>query len=986
MTGLERAANELLQELFLQCDLWRRGFLVVEFPTPFWRRWRKSAIADTRGELKRERSVSSGPKQYGTIPGPDDKPLPLWIISQGERMQFQLLGDFRALDGDRPVHIRSMQVCALLVTLLLAPDQRADHQYIAARLWPTGGYDPTKIRSCCKKLRKYLPEVMPDSNGRRSCRVRVDRVDVDYFRFKDGLDLARVQRGANRVGTLRDALTEWRGEPLAGITDADLSEERQRLDRNWLEATVLLLDALLDVDDRRGFSDALRAAKRRWPANEWVLSCELQFLARISKPQRVRERLQEWTTVHGAPSVRLRRFVDGITRRTVTVPARPAVPRQLPAYRPTLAGRQAELDELSDVLLANKGTRARLAVVTGMAGIGKTQLAQHWAALAEEDFPDGTLYVDLNGYTANASPEEPAQILSQLLNDLDVKPRTLTVDGMSATYRTELARRRAIVLLDNARNVHQVRPLLPGTGSSVAIVTSRDRLMQMIVRERAHEIRLNPLRHDDAVALLTDVLGTERAQAGADHIAQIVKLCSGLPLALSVIAAKARSRPPEALGEITAALLKEQTRLDSLGQRSEELNVRAALGGSYDVLSPAAAELFTRLAIHPGPTISRRTISCLAEGTHALAVDELVEANLLDEPSVDRFSFHDLVRIFAAGRAAAMPHEEFDRVNFKILDFFLHNTWACDRRLAPERALPIGDPGDIAVVTPVTPREAMAWLHAEYSAITAAIRQAHARGDDRFTWLLSLALTTYQWRTHRYADAERYLMYAAAAAERIAGPGDQAMVHRMLAGSRRGLGELDQAKADLRRAISLSEAATDPLSAAHSRHTLGLLHRESGEPQSATELFESALSTYRRLGDRLGEAGALRGLGTVRYDLGDHEGALRRGAEALRLLLTTDDLNSQASTLMDLGRAYAASRDGLHALESFTGAVDRYAKLEYSRREASALLETSEVLNRLNRVEEARAALQGAADILRELDPAAADDAEARLAALPESP
>jgi tetratricopeptide (TPR) repeat protein len=907
------------------------------------------------------------------------------IILREESVQFQLLGDFRAFDGDRPVQIKSMQVRALLVTLLLAPEQRAHHGYIAARLWPKGGYDATKVRSCCRKLRGYLPDAMPESNERGYCSILLDRADVDYFRFQDGLELARIQGGADRVGTLRDALAEWRGEPLAEITDGNLSEERQRLDRDRLKATLLLLEALLEIDERRGFGDALRSARERWPTEERILGVELRFLVKISGPPRVRERLQEWTTNHGAPSIGLKRHVDHLTRRTVTTPARPGVPRQLPAHRASLAGRQAELDELSKAL-ADTPAGAGLTVVTGMAGVGKTQLAQHWAASVEDDFPDGTLYVDLNGYTAKGSPEEPAQILARVLNDLDVRPRTPTLDGMSTAYRTELARRKAIVLLDNARDVHQVRPLLPGTGSSVAIVTSRDRLMQMIVRERAHEIRLGPLGHDDAVALLTGVLGAARMQAGADHIGEIVELCGGLPLALSVVAAKARSRPPEALGEITAVLREERTRLDSLGHRSAELNVRVALGSSYGTLSPAAAELFARLAIHPGPTISRRAVVCLAEGTRAPAVDELIEANLLDEPAVDRFAFHDLVRIFAADRAAAMPREEHERVNRQMSDFLLHNTWACDRMLAPERALPIGDAGDIEVVAPAMPREAMAWLHAEYASITATIRQARARGDDRYTWLLSMALTTYQWRTHRYADAMRYLTYAAVAAERVAGLADQAMVHRMLAGSRRGLGDLDQAKADLRRAISLSEAAADPLSAAHSRHTLGLLHRESGEPQTAAELFESALSTYRRLGDLLGEAGALRGLGTVRFDLGDHEGALRCCQEALRLFLTTADLNSQASTLMDLGRMHAARRDGLRALESFAEAADRYGRLEYLRREASALLETSEVLNTLNRVEEASAVLRHAADLLRDLDPAAADEAEARLAALPESP
>ncbi|MFF5175607.1 ATP-binding protein [Micromonospora sp. NPDC000089] len=900
-------------------------------------------------------------------------------------MQFELLGDFHAFEGDRRIQIRSMQVRALLATLLLAPGQRASHEYIADRLWPKGDYNPTRVRSCCRKLRSYFPDAMPDSNERRYCSLRVDRTVVDYFRFEDNLELARLRQGADRIGTLRDALAEWRGEPLGEITGADLSDERQRLDQSRLRATFLLLDELLKVDTS-GFNRELRPALRRWPADQPLLSLELRFLASTDGPSRVRQRYQEWTRLHGAPDAKLERYVDQLTRRSVTKPAQPGVPRQLPPHRAPLAGRQAELSALSEALLADALANTGLAVVTGMAGVGKTQLAQHWAASVEGDFPDGTLYVDLNGYTANGSPEQPAQLLARILNDLGVRPRTPTVDGMSTEYRTELARRKTIVLLDNARDVHQVRPLLPGTGSSVAVVTSRDRLMQMIVREHAHEVRLGPLGHEDAVALLTSKLGAARMRAGAEHISEIVALCGGLPLALSIVAAQARSRPPEALEEITAALREEGTRLDSLGHRSAELNVRAALSSSYGTLSAPAAELFARLAIHPGPTISRRAVGCLAEDTPAVAIDELIEASLLDEPAVGRFAFHDLVRIFAADRTAAMRPEDYDRVDRRVSDFLLRNTWACDRVLAPDRGLPIAGPDDIDVVAPASSREAMAWLHAEYATVTAAIRRAHARQEDRYTWLLSMSLVTYQWRTHRYADAERYLSYAAVAAGRVAGPADQAMVYRMLAGSRRGLGDLEHAKADLRRAISLSEAAGHPLSVAHSRHSLGLLHRESGEPQTATELFESALSAYRRLGDVLGEAGTLRGLGTVRFDLGDHEGALRRGQEALRLFLTTADVNSQASTFMDLGRVHTARRDGHSALDSFASAADRYAWLTYPRREATALLEMSEVLNTLNRVPEARTALREAVDLLRELDPVAADEAESRLAALSESP
>jgi tetratricopeptide (TPR) repeat protein/DNA-binding SARP family transcriptional activator len=898
-------------------------------------------------------------------------------------MQFLLLGDFRALDGDFPVQIKSMQVRALLVTLLLAPGQRASHDYIAARLWPDGGSDATNIRSCSRKLRTYIPEAMPEANERGYCSIRVDYNDVDYLRFWKKVKLARIQRGQDQVGTLNDALAEWDRdrEPLTGITGADLSEERERLGRELRVANHLLLQAMfrIGLDD---FGRELRQAQRRWPADEWVFRLELQFLARRGSPSQVRGRFDSWTREYGAPSQATKALVEKLVRRTPTTPLTPGVPRQLPPYRASLVGRRNEFAELSNVLLAGTQGGTRLAVVSGLPGIGKTELAQQWAASMEENFPDGTLYVNLHGYTAGWSPDEPPQILARFLSDLGLSPRTRTVDGMTTAFRTELARRRAIVILDNARDAHQVRPLLPGSGSSVAIVTSRDRLMPLIIRERAHEVRLAPLDHADSVTLLGDILGTDRMRTGAEHVNEIVRLCGGLPLALSVVAARTRLRRADSLGEIAVGLRDERTRLDSLRHTSAELNVRAALGSSHGTLSSAAVSLLSRLAVHPGPTISRRAVMHLAESFHTLAVDELVEANLLDEPEIERYSLHDLVRSFAAEHAAAMPGEERDRIWRRVSDFLLHNTWACDRLLAPERELPIGGPGDVEVVAPATPHEAMAWLDSEYDTVTGAIRQAHEHGDDRYTWLLSMALTTYQWRTHRYADAERYLTYASAA-ERPAGPGEQAMIHRMLAGSRRGLGKPEQAKADLRRAISLSEAADHPLGAAHGRHTLGLLHRESGETQIATELFESALSAYRLLGDRLGEAGALRGLGTVRFDLGDHDGALLHGQKALRLFLATDDVNSQASTLMDLGRAYAARRAALDALESFTAAADRYARLHYPQREASALVEMSEVLNALNRVEEARSALLRAADLLRDLHPAAAAEVDARLKMIP---
>ncbi|WP_322769624.1 ATP-binding protein [Frankia sp. Cr1] len=817
---------------------------------------------------------------------------------------------------------------------------------------------------------------------------------MDYLRFVDSVAVAREQSGRKRVEGLRAALNEWRDSPLENFPGVDLSIEQAKLDKELREANLEYLRSMFDICDP---GDALKEARRaeaRWPADEELLEIVYHALVRRGDIESAKITYERWAREYGRDDDHLsevrQRLIDDSTPPDVPSAGsgRQLLPRQLPAHRPHIVGRKAQLKELSEILLAPDTGTARLAVLTGMPGVGKTQLALSCAASLKDAFPGGALYVDLHGF-GPAEPEIPEQTLTRLLNDLQVRPPTPTLDGMISTYRSSVADRAILVVLDNTRDANHVRPLLPGAGSCAAIVISRNRLDSLEVHEGARVMTVNPLNPQDAAAFLAADLDERQARIGGHYLNEIVELCGRLPLALVIIAAKARSRPPEAgvLGAILRELRSKTERLNSL-QHRDTLSVRAVFGASYEVLSPAAERLFQRLAIHPGPTISQAAVEVLADDRREVtrgAVEELLAANLLEEPSFGRFAYHDLIRDYAAELAEDMDAAERARTVELAFGYLLRRTLACDRVLDPERTAPAGEPAVVDSAdgaAPATPAEAMEWLDIEYSTVTAAVQKAKDMDNHHYTWLLAMALLTYQWRRGRYADADRYLGYSADAAEKVAGPADQAMVYRMIAGSRRGLGQVEKAKGSLRRAIMLSEKAEDALGLARARHGLAVLRHESGEPQAAIELFKQALAGFRDVGHVVGEAGARNGLGCARHDLGEYDEALRYCGEAVRLFETTSDVNGTANALASLGQAHAARGEHAPAITNLGAAAERYRSLTYGSREARILLDLGELLVGTGQIEEARDAYRRAEMLLRELGHPSADEAAARLADL----
>lgn len=895
-------------------------------------------------------------------------------------MRIELLGPVRVIDGDHVIRL-SPQQRALLAVLILSPSQPVDHEYVRRWLWPEGGDRAMALRQCVTALRGKLPENLPKGNEPGTITFQIDRQDVDYYRFRDGVARARKQKGAERIGALRAALVEWRGEPLGDLKNSSIRPLGEGLSSERIKAVADLLHALREVD-RQAFRHELALVRRRWPGDPLLFEIDLRQRFAEGDPD-LREFFRNWVRTHGS-NQRIERLYEKFARGPVPRVAARLVPRQLPRHRPNIVGRAEQLDELTEVLLTDDPDAVRAVVVTGMPGVGKTELVLSWAHRAASSFPDGTFYADLDGFGSRKVPE-PSQLLPRLLKELGVEPSVPTLDGMMAAYRTALSDRRALVVLDNARDVHQVRPLLPGNGPCAVVVTSRDRLEQLQTREHIREIRVGPLLHTDAVALLSAELGTARTRDFGGHLDEIATLCGRLPLALSVVAARALARPWEDLADIARSLRDERTRLDALGHRTDDLNVRAALSTSYRTLSTVAAGLLARLALHPGPTIGWQAIVALCGDVQPAlrATNELVAANLLDNPISDRHALHDLVRLYAFDMAQELRPAERRDATDRIFRYLLHNTHACDRVLEPDRQLPIDEPNGFKGVDPETVDRPVRWLETEYATVTAAVRQAYESGDDRNTWQLALVLVTYQWRAGRYADAERYLGYAVQAADRTAGPAVQALVRRLLGGSLRALGDRARAKTEIVKAIELAEQGSDEFGVAHGRQRLALLHREMGEPWAAADQYTVALEEFQLLGIVDGEAHALAGLSDVWRDIGDLKASLDFGEAALTLFETTSDRNGLASTIADLGHVHLARNDVVRAIAHFKDAVARYRDLHYVSREARTRIALADAQIAVHAINEAREELLLARELYERLgDSVGIDATEARVRSL----
>jgi DNA-binding SARP family transcriptional activator len=586
-------------------------------------------------------------------------------------VQFGLLGPFELLVRGRPVPLRSARSRALLAALLVRPGRLVSSAELIEAIWGLDQpHNPRRaLHVCLVRARASLAEagaeglIVSGGDGYLAD-VPYGAVDVtSFWQWIKEADAA-VERldGVAERKALTEALNLWRGEPLADVPSDYLhSAYGVQLAEQRLQATERRVDLSLRAGRHAEVIGDLAELTAKHPLRERLWA---QFVAALHQAGRRGEAIAAY---HGArghfveelgvePGEELRRLHATI----LSDAADGAAPRQLPAEVSGFAGRADEVSLMHELLNEHeRGGRSGspVLVINGMAGVGKTALATHWARRVADRFPDGQLWLDLRGY-ARQAPATPDELIGSILAALGVPVRDMPhgLNEKVGLYRSVMDGRRVLLVLDNANGVHQVLPLIPGEARALVLITSRSALGPLIAIEGAHAMRLGPLTTDEARRMLEHRLGADRTRAEPDAVDRIIGKCYGLPLALAILAARAVGRPHFSLAAIDHQLADIDNPLDRFVHLGAAFDVRVALAWSYQSLGSRAAHLFRRLALHPTTDFSPTAAARLAGTTGPQArvlLDELAAAHLVDEPVPDRFVMHDLLRAYAAEQRSA---------------------------------------------------------------------------------------------------------------------------------------------------------------------------------------------------------------------------------------------------------------------------------------------------------------------------------------------
>jgi tetratricopeptide (TPR) repeat protein/transcriptional regulator with XRE-family HTH domain len=669
-------------------------------------------------------------------------------------------------------------------------------------------------------------------------------------------------------------------------------------------------------------------------------------------------------------------------------------PRQLPAAVLDFTGRASELAALTGILDAAGGTPGTVVVsaISGTAGVGKTTLAVHWAHQVADRFGDGQLYVNLRGFDPSGVPVAPADAIRGFLDALGVPPDKIP-HGQAAQaglYRGLLADRRMLVVLDNARDEAQVRPLLPPSAGSLIIVTSRNALTGLAATDAARLLPLDVLAHGEAVQLLTARIGGGRCAAEPEAVAEIATRCACLPLGLAVAAARATARPRLPLSALTAELRDAAGRLDVLDTGDPVATVRAVFSWSYDQLNPDPARMFRLLGLHPGPDITVPAAASIAATDQATArrlLRELTRAHLITEHVPGRYASHDLLRAYAADRARDTDGEA-DRAaaTARLLDHYLHTATAAAEMIDPWRArLPLAPLSPGAVPEPLGDyQQLMTWFGAEHDVLFAAVAQAAGSGFDQHAWQLPWAMADYLERRGYWHERIAIMSTGAAAAARLGDAAGEAVSRRILGHAYFRVGEYGQADPHLRHAIGLYRRRGDHRGQAKV-HTLlaGMASAQSRYPDAIVHGGE-ALELFRAVGDKAGEAEMLNNMGSYYGLVGDYQQSRAYCQRSLSLSAELGHRFSEGYVLDSLGSAEHHLGNFSEAAACYERALGIVRELADRWAEAEILAHLGDTRHAAGELPQALEAWQQALAILDELGHPDAAGIRAKLASIGE--
>ncbi|PZF92805.1 AfsR/SARP family transcriptional regulator [Micromonospora deserti] len=898
-------------------------------------------------------------------------------------------GDALALGGPKPR--------ALLAALLLSAGRVVPEERLIAMVW--GDELPPSVRGQLQTHMSALRKILGATVILRRppgylIDVRPGELDLDEL--DDAVAQARVESAARRPAAaatrLRTALALWTGPPLGGVTEPLLAHEGPGLRERRLALLEGLFQAELDAGRHEHVIGELLHAAQENPYRERL---HAQSMLALHRCGRTAEALEAFVKVRvrfvaelGVEPGRLlqqtqRRILQG---EPVEAQAGPATPRQLPADLPSFVGRSAELSHLDALLGGTDVLGVRIAALIGTAGVGKTSLAVRWAHRVRAQFPDGQLYANLRGFDPAGPVVDPAEVVRGFLDALMVPAERIPtgLDAQAGLYRSVLADRQVLIVLDNARDTEQVRPLLPGAPGCLVLVTSRANLTGLIATEGARPVSLGLLSDGEAREMLARRLGAERLVREPDAVREIITASARLPLALAIVAARAATHPTFPLGAIAEKLREHDGELDVFDGGAPASDARAAFASSYRTISREAARAFRLMGLHPGPDVSAAATASvvgipLRAARRALA--ELTRAHLLVEHSPGRYACHDLLRGYAAELAGRHDTDAERRAALhRMLDHYLHTAWSADRLLIPQR-----DPIDLAPAQPgvtiedlADQRQALAWLQTEHRILVALIHRMPA-AFDTYSWRLAWTLATFfdrQGHWHDYVATHRVALDAARRPQDTVG---QAHTHRNLARAYARLGRHDDAQDHLRQALDRYRACGDRVGQGHAHGNLSWLLEQRGRYADALTHARLALDLYRLAGDNAMQANALNTVGWQHALLGDYDQALKHCEQALTLLQALHDRFGEAVTWDSIGYVHQRRGNLSRATAAYGHSIGMFHEVADRLNEAKTLTRLGDTHLEGGQPDAARRAWRRALAILDELGHHSADDLRARL-------
>jgi tetratricopeptide (TPR) repeat protein/DNA-binding XRE family transcriptional regulator len=649
------------------------------------------------------------------------------------------------------------------------------------------------------------------------------------------------------------------------------------------------------------------------------------------------------------------------------------MPRMLPAAVPAFAGRHSELAVLSR-MLDQPGGMAVITAIGGTAGVGKTALAIYWGHRVAAEFPDGQLFVNLRGFDPSGTPVAPADVMPILLEALGVPPDRIpeAFDGQAGLYRSLLAGRRMLIVLDNANDEAQVRPLLPGSLTCRVVVTSRNELTGLAAIEAARLLLLDVMTDTEARELLRLRLGPELLAADSSATTQIIEACAHLPLALSIIAARVASAPGLSFTRVASEIAGSPDLGGFAAGRDPAADVRAVLSWSYRCLNPDAARAFRLAGLHPGPYLDRYAIAALTQTVPEQAgqlLTMLAHGHLVQPAGPDRYRMHDLLKGYA--RVLAEVHDaEGDRryALTRLFDYYLHTAAAAMNALVPaERHLRPAIPQAATPAPPVSPATAArTWLDTERASLVAVAAHASGHGWPSHAIWLSATLFRYLDTGSHHPEAvaiHTCARRAARAANDLAG---EARALNGLGSIAWRQGRYPQATDYYEQALALFRQIGDQTGEAQTLGNLGIIAWRQGRHSLATDYYEQALALFRQAGDRTGEARTLGNLGVIEERQGRYMVAADHYQQILALFRQAGDLTGQARSLTNLGSVEGRQRRYPEATSYLEEALALFRQAGDRTGQAHALTNLGSVEERQHRYPEATSYLEQALALRRE--------------------